>query len=218
VLHGLFRSAAAMEKMADYLRDPGGYVVFNVTYSSTQNGVGEHAQALARIIANLDGIEEINFVAHSMGNIVVRHYLADHERKPDPRLRRMVMLGPPNHGSLAAFVLAENTVFKTLTGQAGQELGSQWGSIEKHLAAPTFEFGIVAGGKRDDRGFNPLLPGDNDGTISVDTTRLAGASDFIVLPVLHSFLMDDEKVKQYTLQFLRHGYFVSREARQELSK
>jgi len=217
LLHGLFRSSASMEKLAKCLREQGHDTVFNVTYASTQSGVGEHAESLARIIANLDGIEEINIVAHSMGNIVARRYLADHEDKPDPRLRRMVMLGPPNHGSLGAVVLAENAIFTTLTGQAGQELGIQWGDLEERLATPTFEFGIIAGGKQDDRGFNPLLPGDNDAIISVDTTRLAGASDFIIVPVIHSFLMDDARVGEYTLRFLQKGHFVSREERHALT-
>jgi len=218
LLHGLFRSHTSMDKLAKYLRNQGGYTVLSVTYPSTQSGVDEHASALARIIANLDGIEEINFVAHSMGNIVVRHYLADCKPKPDPRLRRMVMLGPPNHGSLGAVVLAENAIFKVLTGQAGQELGVEWSTLEQRLATPGFDFGIIAGGKQDGRGFNPLLPGDNDGTISVDTTRLIGASDFVILPALHTFLMDDAKVQEYTLRFLQQGYFTEPKERHPLTR
>jgi pimeloyl-ACP methyl ester carboxylesterase len=213
LLHGLFSSHTVMNPLANYLHERGGYVAFNVTYPSTQSGVGEHAESLARIIANLDGIEEINFVAYSMGNIVVRNYLAERQRKPDPRLRRMVMLGPPNHGSLAAVVLAENAAFQLLTGEAGQELGAQWSVLETHLATPQFPFGIIAGGKQDARGYNPLLRGDNDGTISVDTTRLAGAADFAVLPVLHQFLPYMPKVQEYTLRFLQHGSFAAAERR-----
>jgi len=216
LLHGLFRSHDAMTKFGKYLQEQGGYVVFSITYPSTQSGAAEHAQSLARIVAGLEGIEEINFVAHSMGNIVVRQYLADLKR-PDPRFRRMVMLAPPNHGSLAAVVAAENVIFKTLTGEAGQELGAQWSLLEKRLAVPSIEFGIIAGGKQDGRGFNPLLPGDNDGVIGVDTTRLAGAADFAVLPALHTFIMNDAKVQEYTLRFLQHGHFLSAKQRRPLA-
>ena len=59
----------------------GGYEVFNVTYPSTRDDIGEHARSLAHIIDNLDGIEEVNFVAHSMGNIVIRHYLGDLQKQ-----------------------------------------------------------------------------------------------------------------------------------------
>jgi hypothetical protein len=115
-----------------------------------------------------------------------------------------------------ATFFADNMLFKSLTGQAGQQLGRQWKEFEGNLAAPDFEFGIIAGGKKDGKGYNPLLPGDNDGTISVDTAKLPGANDFIVLPILHSFIMNDEKVQEATLQFLQHGYFRSEAERNPL--
>jgi pimeloyl-ACP methyl ester carboxylesterase len=218
LVHGLCGSHTTMESLNRYLRDTGGYTTFNITYPTTQCNVSEHAQSLARIIANLDGIEEINFVAHSLGNIVVRNYLANQSHKTDPRLRRMVMLGPPNHGSLAAVVLAENALFKTVTGQVGQELGVQWAALEQQLATPTFEFGVIAGGKQDAHGFNPILPGDNDSIVSVETTQLAGASDFVILPVIHPLLPDSKRVQECTLHYLQHGCFIVPDKRHPLSK
>ncbi|MEX0977603.1 MAG: hypothetical protein WDZ48_02050, partial [Pirellulales bacterium] len=53
--------------------------------------------------------------------------------------------------------------------------------------------------------------------VSVETTRLAGAADFAVLPVIHSVMMDDRTVQQYTLNFLKHGYFVSALARHPIT-
>ena len=233
VLHGLMRSRSSMEPLCQYLRDEGGYQVFNVEYPSTQYDMAEHAKALRHIIDHLDGIEEINFVGHSMGNIVVRHYLGDLARA-DPmkqsadataadrrawrRFRRFVMLAPPNQGALLADTFADNALFKGLTGEAGQQLGRQWPELEKRLATPDFQFGIIAGGKGDGKGYNPLLHGDNDGVINVDAAKLAGASDFAVVPVLHSFIMDNRQVQQYVLRFLRHGYFVSQRERHPLEK
>ncbi len=222
VLHGLFRTRDSMAMITRYLQEQGDYSVFSVTFPSTRRDVGGHARALARIVENLDGIEEINFVAHSMGNIIVRHYLGDQtsdkdpggsppstvDRRPDKRIHRIVMLGPPNHGSVAADALGKNSLFKTLTGEAGQQLGVQWDQLEGKLATPECQFGIIAGGRGDQEGFNPLLPGDDDGTVTVASARLAGAKEFTVVPVLHSFLMNDPKVHQYTLRFLREGHFL----------
>jgi len=216
VLHGLFRSRSSMNRLCKYLADKGGYVVFNVGYPSTRRDVSSHARALQRIVENLDGIEEINFVGHSMGNIVIRHYLADRGRKRNPpgaRPGRFVMLGPPNQGSLAAVALAENAVFKILSGKSGEQLGAEWAKLEGKLATPDFQFGIVAGGMNNTIGFNPLLPGDDDGTVTTASTRLAGARDFIVVPVLHSFLVLDGDVLKHTLRFLQHGHFVAADKR-----
>ena len=233
VLHGLVRSRSSMDSLCRYLHEQGGYSVFNVEYPSTQADMAEHAQSLRHIVDNLHGIEEIDFVGHSMGNIVIRHYLGDlarqdpakqspgaaaADRRAKRRFGRFVMLAPPNQGALLATVFADNALFKGIAGDAGQQLGRDWPELEKRLATPAFEFGIIAGGKGNEKGYNPLLPGDNDGTISVESTKLAGARDFIVVPVLHSFIKDDATVQEYVLRFLRHGHFVSEKERRPLEK
>jgi pimeloyl-ACP methyl ester carboxylesterase len=233
VLHGLGRSRASMESLCRYLHEKGGYEVFNVEYPSTRYDMAQHARNLRHLINNLHGIEEINFVAHSMGNIVIRHYLGDLDRQ-DPtkqsanaaaadrrakmRFGRFVMLGPPNQGALLAETFADNVLFKEITGDAGQELGRNWSDLEERLATPDFQFGIIAGGKGNNKGYNPILVGDNDGVISVETAKLPGAHDFVRLPMLHSFMMDNPKVQQYVLCFFQHGYFISESQRHPLGK
>jgi len=216
VLHGLIRSRASMAGLCDHLEKQGGYQVFNVSYSSTRLDVASHAAALNNIMENLDGIESISMVGHSMGNIVIRYYLGDTADRPDPRLKRIVMLAPPNQGSLAALAFSEVNLFTALNGTPGLELGRDWDRLEPKLATPGCAFGILAGGRGDERGYNPLLPGDDDGTITVETTRLSGAADFLVLPAPHTFFMDHPKVKACTLRFLKHGCFVSPEARRPI--
>jgi len=221
VLHGLFRSRSSMSTLCKRLESDGQFVVFNVGYPSTRRNVAGHAAALGRVVENLHGIDEINFVAHSLGNIVIRHYLADQSdeaagRSPDPRIKRFVMLGPPNHGSLAALAASENSLFTTMAGSPGQQLGPKWGNLKGKLATPAFEFGIIAGGTGNRQGFNPLLAEDNDGIVTVASTRLAGATDFVVVPTIHSLIMTDPKVIEYTLRFLQKGYFVSANQRRPL--
>ncbi len=214
VLHGLFRSGHSMGRMAKFLREKGGYSVFNVNYPTTRGPVTDHAQSLAKVISSLEGIEEINFVAHSLGNLVVRHYLGDHTNAeagvfPDPRIGRMVMLGPPNQGAQLAEALGQYRLFHVVAGQSASQLGRDWQQLEARLATPACPFGILAGGRGTEKGYNPLLGQDNDLVVSVECTRLAGAADFAVLPVLHTLMMDDAKVQEYTLRFLEHGYFIS---------
>jgi pimeloyl-ACP methyl ester carboxylesterase len=220
VLHGLCRSPATMSGLCKYLREKGHYTVFNVGYPSTQAGIGEQAKSLAKIVANLEGIEEINFVAHSLGNLVIRHYLADRTEaaggRPDPRFHRFVVLGPPNHAAIAATALAGNPLFAAVTGVAGRQLGRDWDREASHLATPTFEFGIIAGGRGGEKGYNPLLPGDNDGVVTVASMRLPGAADFTLVPVLHLTLVSDARVREYTLSFLQNGYFLNARKRQPI--
>ncbi|HEY1600569.1 MAG TPA: alpha/beta fold hydrolase [Pirellulales bacterium] len=211
VLHGLVGSRQQMSPLANYLQDRGNWSVVSITYPSTRASVADHAAALRAIVAHLDGVHEIHFVAHSLGNLVVRHYLADHaadhQGRIDPRIRRFVMLGPPNHGSELANTLGDNVIFDSTLGASAQQLAHRWRELEPHLATPPCEFGIIAGGKGNDLGFNPLLPGDDDGTVRVAETRLAGASDFTLVDSLHSSLMTNPIVQEQTQRYLRTGAF-----------
>lgn len=219
VLHGLADTRMSMEPLCELLEKKGQYVAFNVTYPSTRQGIAEHAERLARILKRLDGIEHIDLVGHSLGNIVIRRWLADQAvegRRVDARIKRIVMIGPPNHGSEIAETLGKGRLFKFVLGEAGQGLGPHWEVEEDKLAVPQCEFGIIAGGLADDAGFNPLLPGDDDGIVTVASTQLAGAHDFVLVPTLHAALPFSPKVQHYALRFFEQGYFVSPEHRRPI--
>ncbi len=223
LLHGLGAPCWSMKLLADYLRQQGGYEVFIVEYASLRSNIDDQARSLARVIQSLEGIEEINFVGHSMGNIVIRRYLAGDRSpcenwNPDPRIHRFVMIAPPNHGSITATSLANDPLFQAVFGESGQQLGVKWHELESRLAVPDCEFGIIAGGWGSRYGLDPFLPGDNDGRITVAETRLAGASDFVAVSALHELIANDFRVFGYTLRFLKDGYFVAPEQRQSIPR
>ena len=223
LVHGLFRSRGSMDNLGKYLAAQGEFEAMTVGYPSTRAGVGQHAKGLASVIEHLNGVEEIDFVAHSLGNLVIRHYLADNTdpqtgRQGDPRIKRIVMLGPPNNGAQLAETFGQNTIFELVVGTSGQELSRGWSELEKKLATPACEFGVIAGGRGDEKGYNPLVQGDDDGVVSVDSARLAGASDFLVLPILHTFMMEQRSVQDATLCFLEHGYFTAADKRQPIPR
>lgn len=217
VLHGIIRSRDSVEKMQKYLQQEfPEAAVLTFGYASTRAEIGDHAAALDRVIARLEpSVRRIDFVGHSMGNLVVRHYLGDCEcrQQVDRRIGRIVMVAAPNGGSRRAEAWAWSSTFKTLFGDAGQQLAKNWETVMPQLATPCCEFGIVAGAKGDGEGWKDLLPGDDDGTVSVATTRLPGARDFITVPCKHTYIMDNEQAQEYVAKFLHEGYFVSRTAR-----
>ena len=223
-LHGLVRSRQSMQGICDYLHEQGNYTVVNFSYASTRNEIGQHARSFASVMQHLGpDVTEINLVALSLGNLVIRHYLGDQTKpdegkRPDPRIKRIVMLAPPNNGAEFARKFAGNKLFQAVWGKSGLELANEWASLEQRLAVPAGEFAIIAGGKGESSGNNPLLTGDDDFVVSVEETRLPGASDFTMLPVLHGLIMDDPKVREYTLRFLWHGYLVAADERQPIPR
>lgn len=201
LVHGIFRSSKSFRKLRAHLLKEE-YQVFGFEYPSTQVTIADSAEYLRKSIESLKGIEEINFVVHSMGGLVVRSYLAG---KQDKRIKRMVMLGVPNLGAHMADRVTKIPLFHTLFGPAGKQLLTGDEGVSGKLPIPDFEFAIIAGSKGDSNGFNPFIPGDDDGTVSVSSTRLPGANDFIAIRALHSFMMFDNDVINATSRFLKTG-------------
>ena len=209
--------------LSDYLHKHGDFTPINFQYASTRQNIGEHAAALKSVVEGLGPhVTEINFVGHSLGNIVVRRYLGDNTdpqtgRQGDPRIKRMVMLGPPNQGSRMARILKTSFLFQTIAGVSGSELSQSWDKLEPTLATPAFEFGIIAGGQESREDFsNFVLKGKDDFTVSVEEAKLAGANDFLVRPLFHSTMMQEPEVLRASLNFLQNGWFVSRQTRSPL--
>lgn len=224
VVHGLGASRQWMNELSDYLTEEGNLYVVNVGYPSTMGDIGEYAKSLTSVLKHLDGVENVSFVAHSMGNLVIRHSLNDIKSMPEaerPKLKfnRMVMIAPPNHGATMADNFGDSKLVQTLAGEPLEELAPSkgWPTLERRLAIPDFEFGIIAGGQGDDEGYLEAIPGDDDMLLSVDTTKLAGASDFAQVKGIHQTLPKNEQVKEYTLRFLEKGYFISPRAKQPLT-
>ena len=209
-LHGLAAHRAMMTPLVEHLEKEGGFTVLNVTYPSTRGTIAQHAQRLAGIVEHLDEATEIDFVAHSMGNLVVRYYLQvavenSEDGRIDPRIKRFVMLGPPNHGAHCAVALGGNPIFDNVMGEAAQQLGRRWGELAARLDTPPCDFAVIAGGLQNRIGWNPLLEGDDDGLVKVDEARLAGAADFALLDLHHVAMTFSATARDYTLRFLTEG-------------
>jgi hypothetical protein len=77
-----------------------------------------------------------------------------------------------------------------------------------YLDYPT---GIIAGDEHSpvDNWMAEIIPGEDDGKISVAHAKVEGMSDFIVLPYTHISIMKQDEVIQQTLHFLVTGRFIS---------
>jgi len=144
-------------------------------------------------------------VGHSLGGLVIYRTL---EHFADLPPGRVVFLGTPAVASRAAIGIAERLAWASkLLGQCvAEELLTErarhW-QIDRQL-------GIVAGTRRAGLGhFFTTLDGDNDGTVSVNETRLPGATDYLTVPVGHAGLLMSARVARETCLFLREGRFSS---------
>lgn len=206
LLHGLRQSSESMEKMKQGLLSHG-YNVINVDYPSTDHTI--EYLASVNLQDTLESIRKkspskIHFVTHSLGGIIVRYYLKHHNIS---NLGRVVMISPPNQGSKLVDLFKDQAVLERIYGPAAKQLSQKEGSLVRRLGPVDFDLGIIAG----NRSFNPLysalLPGPDDGVVTVESMKVQGMKDFIVLPQTHAFIMKDENTIAQAIYFLEHGVF-----------
>ncbi len=214
LLHGLLRSAGSMDKIAATLIKEG-YRVCNISYPSSKYSISalskNHVFPMIReFVPDLSA--PVHFVAHSLGCIIVRELI---EKRLIKNPGRVVMLSPPNQGSEIVDSLGDFQLFKWLNGPAGRELGTDASSKPNRLGPANFELGIITGNST----INPLLswiiPGKDDGKVSIERAKLEGMTDFLVVPVSHPFIMKNKKVITQTLFFLKHGKFKKQAGQKE---
>lgn len=205
LLHGLARSAGSMAPLAAYL-DANGFEVHNLDYESTEHPPEELVVMLRAEVQRCcaRGATPLHFVTHSLGGIVVRAYLAG--SKPE-RLGRVVQIAPPNSGSEIVDAIGDNALFEALLGETATRLGTDAGSFPNSIGAPDYELGVIAGSSSINPIGSALLSGPNDGTVTIDSARLDGAADFLVVDANHTFIMQDEAVMAQVAHFLRVGRF-----------
>ena len=211
LLHGLARTNLSMRRLATQLSSRN-YRVHNLNYPSTAHTIEVLAEQILHGVVGPLAQEQgppIHFVSHSVGGIIIRYYLKHHKV---PNLGRVVMLSPPNQGSELADIFRDR-FYQTWSGPAVGQLGTGPDSMPLNLGPVEFEVGVITG----NRSINPLasrlIAGPSDGTVGVERAKVAGMSDFLVLPYSHTFIMLRKGVVDQVIHFLEHGRFEHQAAK-----
>ncbi len=206
LLHGIGLQGFVMKRIESALTADG-YRVVNVSYPSRQlpfeQLAGDYlpAQLRAHDVARAP---RLHFITHSMGSLIVRKFL--HDARP-ANLGRVVMIGPPNHGSTAADEARQFTVLRDYLGENLGRLGTGDDAIVKTLGPADFPVGVIAGEVPINPVFGHVLAGKNDGAVTIESARLDGMQDFLVVPYSHTVMLWRDEVIRQALAFLRDGRF-----------
>jgi pimeloyl-ACP methyl ester carboxylesterase len=199
-IHGLWMNGKDMYLLR-YRFKKIGYKTFQFKYNSTKQTPVENAHLLSEYIDSVKH-EKINFVCHSLGGIVLRHYLSLYSTN---NIGNIIMLGTPNKTSAVARKIINLPLGKKLLGKSVENgltgILPKWNNNEK--------LGIIAGRVPFASGmFFSIIKSPNDGTVSVEETRLDGASDHITLYLPHLGLLFSKKAFLQAKHFLEHSSFI----------
>jgi alpha-beta hydrolase superfamily lysophospholipase len=205
LLHGALRSALGMWPTARYL-ERHGFTARRFNYATRRRSLAGHAEQLEdeiRAWLGEPGPPVLGLLTHSMGGLVARALLARPGMQAFAPQQRLVMLAPPNQGAALAERNRDFPPFRWLYGQAAEELQPPR-VAELPVPPSSCETLILVGGTGDGRGYNPAIPGDDDGVVALEETPLPGLEPEFVGGV-HSTLQWREDVLARAAAFLADG-------------
>ena len=220
LLHGMIRSGKCFAGLAADLREAG-FATVAVDYPSTRQSLRASAAMVKEVTDGLIRDQDpadpvvLHFVCHSAGGLALRVWTELHADRGELPIGRSVLMGVPNGGAAFADAVRGMPVvggsLDFLWGVAAAELSTAPGATLSALPAPRGEFATIAGCRGVNGGYNPLIEGDDDGTVAVREAHLAGeAGHLSVCGAGHSFLMNNRTVRGATVRFLKTGALTER--------
>lgn len=205
LLHGLGRGRSIMEPLQERLQKAG-FETQIIGYQSLRRTPDEILHDATRQIDSLLPKKKqiVHFVGHSLGGLVIRAYLDSHRIQ---NLGNVVLIGSPNKGTPFVDRFRDSWWLK-LAGTVATSLGTDEKSFPRTLRPPYYPVGVIAGITTT---FNneDFIPGEDDGIVPVESTKVDGMTDFILLQVSHSSLPRNEEVANQTIEFLRNKKFLN---------
>lgn len=183
-VHGMGRSPLSGWRLLRRLKGAG-LKTQTFGYAVTIHGFSAIAERLAARIEQLARQGEYILIGHSLGGVLIRAALAElHVSVPQPR--HLFLLGSPIQPARLARRLRSNPVFRTLTGDCGQLLGSS--ERMREIKAPSVPVTAVIGTRAAPRALGLFGSEPNDGIVSASETFANWIEDRVEIPVVHTLL------------------------------
>jgi pimeloyl-ACP methyl ester carboxylesterase len=201
-VHGLFLNGAEFTLLRRRLAVRHGFQTHRFSYPTVSGSMDGAIARLSRFVERIDA-DQVHFVGHSLGGIVLCRYF---QRANPARPGRVVLLGSPVTGSSSARAVARHAMLRRIIGPlVNAELVCDCDPRTWHCGR---ELGLIAGTRP--LGLGRLfsrLQEDSDGTVAVSETKLPGHAGHLALPVSHMGMLASALVARQVGSFLETGRF-----------
>ena len=188
LVHGLWRTPLSFVMLVRRLRH-WGYHTEHFSYAAIAQ---RYDAIVARLRDRLEGLAargSYAVIGHSLGGILLRSALHGMSGTPP---RHFVMLGTPNQPPRLARMLGVSVAYRWLMGECGTKLTSS--EFYARLPYPLTPYTIVAGTAGPRGRWSPFRGEPNDGIVAVSETQIGPDDPVVVLPVTHTFMMNNAAV------------------------
>lgn len=200
LVHGLWSVAGVdLLRLRNRLNNAG-YQCHMFNYHVWGKPPADIAVKLQQFIENIDN-PTTHIVAHSFGGIITLHLF---DQFPFNKKGRVVLLASPVNGSAVGKRINDNPVTRWMLGQSHDKglsgdvpAWKGWQDIGIIAGDIPIGMGLVTGG--------PELP--HDGTVSIEETELAGATDALIVHESHLSILMSANVASQVVIFLQTGKF-----------
>ncbi|HEX9441195.1 MAG TPA: alpha/beta hydrolase [Roseiflexaceae bacterium] len=158
-------------------------------------------QIVGRLVATIRATADQHpyaLIGHSLGGILARAALPALANMPP---RHLVMLAPPNQAPLLARRLRKHLLYQLMTRDCGGKLTDQ--AFYETLPQPTIHTTIIAGTAGPRGHWSPFGDQPNDGVVAVEETRLGSKTEVILVPSVHTLIMNSAQVTRTICELLR---------------
>ena len=206
LIHGFARSSYSMSKINKRLQKHG-YVTIPIDYPSRKYTIEQITEkfVIPKIKNEITKYSKVHFVGYSLGGIITRYFLSINR---PANLGKVVFIATPNKGVEIVTHLGKYQWFKSIFGYAVNQLAENSEFLSSLPQEVDYEAAVISG----NFSTNPItslfiIPGEDDGTVSVESTKINGMKDHVIYSKTHMLLLHYEKVAESAEHFIAHGKF-----------
>jgi triacylglycerol lipase len=192
VFHGIYGTEKDMEPIAGILKDKN-YNVVSIQYPTNIDNVEIITDKYIKpVIESLDKDKKVNFVVHSMGSGILRHYLK-HNGADMENLGKVVFISPPSHGSgLADHPLSK--ILKDPLGEAVLQFSTKEDSFINKLGEPDYPCYVLIGNKSNNPLYSAIISGKDDGMVPLNDSKLDSCGYMVLDKATHTSILKDKRI------------------------
>jgi len=204
LIHGFCRTHRDMRPLKKFLESRG-YHVISPDFPTFLGTLDDCSEQLAKELLKIDRpCDSIHFVGHSLGGLILRHYLSENRVH---RLGRCILIATPNNGSELAGIVDRFLKPLVWIFRPYKVLKPGGVDLSPPLNRPFPEMAAIAG-NRNSLLFGKLIKRTNDGRVPVDSVPFEGMKEFIIMPYHHEEIHHRKDVAELVHRFLQNGTFV----------